>query len=74
MIFVEEKIFPFNFTIIYQVLVRVVETVGKYDTTFGGTNKATPFHNAIGMKGNWYLQQLIKVYAGELLGIKVGCM
>lgn len=60
-VFVDESIFPFNFTFVSDVILAVVQVIGKYNIS---GDSPTPLHSALRHKGGWYLQQLLKMYAG----------
>lgn len=60
--FIDEKIFPFNNTAVAEVMIQSVKDRGKYPI-----NGNTVFERTVWMKNGWFLQQILKLYAGIVL-------
>lgn len=61
---VGEASFPFTWKNVSEVMIRTVEEVGLYPI-----NGKSPFEKTVWGKIGWFLQQLLKLYAGKVLGI-----
>ena len=62
--FVGESGFPFNTSVVAEVMYQAVKDAGKYPLT-----GKSPFEGAMYGKLGWFLQQLLKFYAGRVLGL-----
>ena len=65
--FVEESRFPFTWQNISTIMMDTVKEHGKYPLSNGESPFEKLFWN--GGKVGWYYQQILKLYAGEVLGI-----
>ena len=63
--FVGEKDFPFTYQNISEVMYEAVREVGLYPLSGG----KSPFEHSIYSRTGWFLQQLLKFYAGKVLGL-----
>jgi len=63
-LFVDETIFPINWVNVSEVMIQSVRDKGIYPL-----NDKTPFEHMIYGRTGWFLQQLLKLYAGRLLNI-----
>eukprot|EP01038_Epipyxis_sp_PR26KG_P004065 gene4065-5809_t len=63
-IFVDESIFPFNGTDVVDIMMETVRQKGVYPLS-GKTN----FEHSVWGRIGWFLQQLLKFYAGKVLAI-----
>jgi hypothetical protein len=63
-IFIDEKIFPFNWVNVTETMIKTVEEKGVYPI-----NGKTQFEHTVYGKSGWFLQQLLKFYAGKILNI-----
>ena len=63
-VFVDEGIFPFGMRNVSEVMIETVREKGIYELT-----GKTPFEHTVWGRGGWFLQQLLKFYAGRVLGI-----
>ena len=63
-IFAGETGFPFNTTMVADVMYQSVKDAGKYELT-----GKSPFEGTMYGKLGWFLQQLLKFYAGKVLGL-----
>ena len=61
---VGEDAFPFTWRNVSEVMIKTVEEVGLYPI-----NGKSPFEKTVWGKIGWFLQQLLKLYAGKVLGI-----
>ena len=64
-IFVEETIFNITWQNISEVMIQSVLDKGVYPL-----NGKTPFESDVYGKTGWFLQQLLKLYAGRLLHLE----
>lgn len=63
--FIDETIFPFNWQNITEVMYDTVKQRGVYPL-----HGKSQFEHVLYSKTSWFLQQLIKFYAGTVLGLK----
>lgn len=63
-VFVNEAIFPFKYNNITDIMIQAVKDKGIYPLTGHSS-----FERTLGMKTGWFLQQLLKLYAGKVLGL-----
>jgi len=63
-VFIDEGIFPFGMRNVSEVMIETVREKGAYELT-----GKTPFEHTVWGRGGWFLQQLLKFYAGSVLGI-----
>jgi hypothetical protein len=63
--FIDEKIFPFKYDNISSVMIDAVREKGVYPLTGHSS-----FERTIGHKVGWFLQQLLKLYAGQVLNLE----
>lgn len=66
--FVEESLFPFAWSNISQIMLSAVRQHGSYPLN----NNESPFEKLFwgGAKVGWYFQQILKMYAGEVLRLE----
>ena len=64
-VFVDEKTFPLKFENVADVMLDTVAQVGKYPLK----NGKSQFEAFMWSKLGWFFQQVVKIYAGEFLGI-----
>ena len=65
-IFVDEKSFPLKFESVADVMLDSVAQVGKYPLKKGKSQ----FESFMWSKLGWFFQQVVKIYAGEFLGLE----
>ena len=63
-VFIDEGIFPFGMMNVSEVMIETVREKGVYELT-----GKTPFEHTVWGRGGWFLQQLLKFYAGRVLSI-----
>lgn len=63
-VFVDESIFPINWINVSEVMIQSVADKGVYPL-----NGKSQFEHTVYGKVGWYLQQLLKLYAGRILNI-----
>ena len=61
---VGEETFPFSIHNITTIMFKSVAEKGLYQLT-----GSSPFEHAVWVRPGWYLQQLLKLYAGKVLGL-----
>lgn len=62
-VFVDESIFPFDWRNVSETMITTVEQRGVYPMAGG----KTPFEHTVYSRTGWFLQQLLKFYAGRVL-------
>ena len=62
--FIDEKIFPFDWRNISEVMIETVREKGIYPLT-----GKSQFESTVWGRIGWFLQQLLKIYAGNILGL-----
>lgn len=65
-IFVDESVFPFNKDTVCDVMLQTVREIGKYPLDKG----KSIFENILWQRAGWFLQQLLKLYAGIVLKLE----
>lgn len=65
-VFVDEKSFPFNGSSVADVMIESVKHKGVYPLD----NGKSPFERALWARIGWFLQQLLKIYAGKVLHLQ----
>lgn len=63
-VFVDEGRFPFTGTNVTEVMLQAVKEKGVYPM-----NGNSPFERTVWGRTGWFLQQLLKMYAGRVLGL-----
>jgi hypothetical protein len=63
--FVDERIYPFKWDNITEVMIEAVRQKGVYPLTGHSS-----FEKTVGSRAGWFLQQLLKLYAGQVLGLQ----
>lgn len=62
--FVDEKVFPFRVANVSEVMIQSVKERGVYPI-----DGNSPLERTVYLKLGWFLQQLLKLYAGTVLGL-----
>ena len=65
-VFIDEKNFPLKFESVADVMLDTIAQIGKYPLK----NGKSPFESFMWSKLGWYFQQVVKVYAGDFLGLE----
>jgi hypothetical protein len=63
--FVDEAVFPFKYDNISEVMIEAVKEKGVYPLTGHSS-----FERTVGGRVGWFLQQLLKLYAGQVLKLE----
>ena len=64
--YVDEKVFPFNFSSVADVMIDTVKEIGSYPLEDGKSQ----FERTVYSRMGWFLQQLLKFYAGKVLHLQ----
>lgn len=62
--YIDEAIFPFTFTNVTDVMYNTVKERGNY-----ALDDNSPFEKTIWGRTGWFLQQVLKMYAGRVLNL-----
>lgn len=63
-IFIDESIFPFNWKNVSEIMIESVRQKGVYPL-----NDKSQFEHTVWGRSGWFLQQLLKFYAGKILNL-----